>query len=345
MKAIITGASGQDSVLLSQYLLGLGYKVWAIERRAARPSSRHVNELLTKHPDRYSLLNGDITDMTSIIDAIKVVQPDEFYNLAAQSHVGLSFKEPVSTSNITGLGVLNCLEAIRKTKPDTKFYQASSSEMFGGTKTNKNKFIMPDQMNDLQLLVIDEDTPLEPRSPYACAKVFGHNITRNYREAYNLHASCGILFNHESELRKLSFVTRKVTAYVASVVTGRSTEKLKLGTLDFARDWGCAKDYVRGMHLMLQQEKPDDYVLATGKAYTGKQLLETAFGAFKLNWQDYITLDEQFSRPSDVKVLVGDATKAKEILNWTPERTFEKLILDMTKNDIELINRYGEINE
>jgi GDPmannose 4,6-dehydratase len=354
-KALITGASGQDSILLSEHLLGLGYSVWALERRTARPSSRYVTKLLETYPNRYHLINGDITDMSSIIEAIKISKPDEFYNLAAQSHVGLSFKEPISTSQITGLGVLNCLEAIRKTKSDIRFYQASSSEMFGGTKSSvdPNQFLSSEEIGNISfentLLVINEDTPLEPRSPYACAKVFGHNITKNYREAYSIHASCGILFNHESELRKLTFVTRKVTTYVAKlIVQGNewNQPKLKLGTLDFARDWGCAKDYVRGMHLMLQQDKPDDYILATGKVFTGKNLLDAAFAATPhLDWKDFLEIDEEFKRPSDVKVLIGDARKANFILDWKPTRTFERLISDMVLNDVSILKQFGDINE
>lgn len=349
--ALITGASGQDAILLSQHLLGQGYSVHAMQRRAARPDSRYVLELL-KNPN-YHLIQGDITDFSSIASALQSVKPDEFYNLAAQSHVGISFQEPISTVNITGLGVLNCLEAIRKIKPDTHFYQASSSEMFGGTKKecNASAFISGPDISKYHLSIIDENTPFEPRSPYACAKVLGHTLTKNYREAYGMHASCGILFNHESELRKTSFVTRKVTSYVAtldSVLTmvGRHNyPKLKLGCLDFARDWGCAKDYVRAMHKMLQMDKADDYVIATGEVKTGLQLLELAFAEIKEDWHDWVELDPNFARPTDVKVLVGNAHKAHTCLDWKPTRNFNTLITDMIKNDIKIYNQYGVINE
>lgn len=349
--AIITGASGQDAILLSQHLLGQGYTVHALQRRAARPDSRYVLELL-KNPN-YHLIQGDITDFSSLAFALQATKPDEFYNLAAQSHVGISFQEPISTVNITGLGVLNCLEAIRKIKPDTRFYQASSSEMFGGTKKecDASAFISGPDVSKYHLSIIDENTPFEPRSPYACAKLLGHTLTKNYREAYKMHASCGILFNHESEVRKTSFVTRKVTAYVAELDTlltsGRrqNLPKLKLGCLDFARDWGCAKDYVRAMHAMLQQDKADDYVIATGEVKTGLQLLELAFAEIKEDWKDWVELDPNFARPTDVKVLVGNAHKAQMCLGWKPTRNFNTLITDMIKNDIKIYNEYGVINE
>lgn len=347
-KAIVTGASGQDAILLSNLLLSKGWEVFAMQRRSARPESRYVLNLLNNK--NYHLIQGDITDMSSLIHAINLVKPDHFYNLAAQSHVGISFEEPISTANITGLGVLNCLEAIRKTKPDTRFYQASSSEMFGGTKTeaDASKFISGPDIEKYKLSIIDENTPFEPRSPYACAKVFGHSITKNYREAYNMHASCGILFNHESEVRKKSFVTRKVTAYVAELsyaAKHSSFPKLKLGCLDFARDWGCAKDYVNAMYSMLMAEKPDDYVIATGKVFTGEQLLETAFSHIEADWKKHIEIDKQFARPTDVKVLVGNANKAKEKLGWEPTRNFKQLIIDMVENDKHIFLRNGIINE
>lgn len=349
-KAIITGASGQDSLLLSQHLLKEGYSVYALARRVARPESRYVIELLENK--NYQLLHGDVTDVSTLISAIKEIQPDEFYNLAAQSHVGISFKEPISTVNITGMGVLNCLEAIRQTKPDTRFYQASSSEMFGGTKTGTDKFIDGYEIPKwIDAHLINENTPLEPKSPYGCAKVLGHTLTKNYREAYGLHASCGILFNHESELRKTSFVTRKVTAFIAKYFFSKGEKpKLKLGALDFARDWGCAKDYVRAMHLMLQQDKADDYIIATGKVHTGEELLQAAFSMVGLDWKQHVELETVFTgtegpRPSDVKVLIGDATKAKEQLGWHITRPFEKLIRDMVYNDLAIMKQYGEIDE
>lgn len=354
--ALVTGASGQDSLLLSDYLIKEhNYVVYAMARRAARPQSRHVKELLTKYPYNYNLISGDITDISSIIEAITLYKPDEFYNLAAQSHVGLSFKEPLSTVNITGLGAINCMEAIRRIKPDTRFYQASSSEMFGGTKPQFTigTFVrgLDLDTSSIPLAMIDEETPFCPRSPYACAKTFAHNYAVNMREAYNLHFSCGILFNHESELRKVDFVTRKVTTYVAALnwlQLNGVTQKIKpleLGTLDFARDWGDAKDYVRAMHIMLQQDEPDDYVIATGRVKTGKQLLETAFGYINQDWADYVSLNPDYSRPTDVKVLVGNSSKAEAVLDWRPKREFEQLIQDMIDNDTRLMSESLEIIE
>lgn len=356
--ALITGASGQDALLLSELLIDKGYKVFALARRAARPQSKYVTNLLKKYPEQYTLLNGDITDMASIIDAIEVAQPDEFYNLAAQSHVGLSFKEPVATVNITGLGAINCMEAVRRADAGIRLYQASSSEMFGGTKMGDyatSPFIDGDMLDagfDGDVIVINENTPFSPRSPYACAKALAHNYAVNMREAYGLHFSCGILFNHESELRKIDFVTRKVTSYVAMLWflnnTGVDTseiEKLRLGTTNFARDWGCAKDYVRAMWLMLQQDEPGDFVIATGDCKTGKDLLKTAFGYLGEDWEDYVALDPEFQRPTDVRVLVGDCSKATDELGWQHERRFEKLITDMIENDIRILSDNLEITE
>jgi len=357
--ALITGASGQDSLTLARYLIAShNYKVFATTRRSARPQSLHVTKLLSDYPDNYQLINADITDISSIIEAIKITNPDEFYNLAAQSHVGLSFKEPISTAQITGLGVMNCLEAIRKTNPKIRFYQASSSEMFGGTKgvirnefkdhnTNINQgevFLSSKNLDRYTISKIDENTPFTPRSPYACAKVFGHTITTNYREAYGIHASCGILFNHEGIYRKPEFVTRKITV-AASKIALKMQNKLKLGTLDFARDWGCANDYVIAMHKMLQQESPDDYIIATGEIHTGLELLQIAFEYYGLYWVDYVELDKEFTRPSDVRVLVGDASKAQEKLQWKHNTSFKDMILTMLNNDYQILSKYGEVQE
>ena len=352
-RAIITGASGQDALLLSEYLIEEhNYEVWAMARRVARPQSRHVNSLLEKYPNNYNLVNGDITDITSILRVLELSNPHEFYNLAAQSHVGISFKEPLATYDITQMGAINCIEAVRSYNPFIKVYQASSSEMFGGTRTTGSRdFTIGDDVGHLQLATIDENTALHPMSPYGVAKTGAHNHARICRDAYGMHISCGILFNHESELRKPNFVTRKVTAYVASLLNKgvcwkpTEDEKLKLGCLDFARDWGCAKDYVRGMYLMLQQDEPGDYVLATGEVKTGPDLLDAAFSHLGLDWQDYVTLDPEFERPSDVKVLVGDASLAEEKLGWKPTRLFNQLIADMVKNDIIIYQRLGTIDE
>ncbi|MHC5056386.1 MAG: GDP-mannose 4,6-dehydratase [Planctomycetota bacterium] len=347
-RAVITGASGQDALLLSEYLIEEhGYEVWAVARRVARPQSRHVNSLLERYPDNYHLINGDITDMTSILRVLELSNPQEFYNLAAQSHVGISFKEPLSTYDITQMGAINCIEAVRSYNPFIRVYQASSSEMFGGTRATESKdFTIGDDVGHLSLATIDESTPLHPMSPYGVAKTAAHSHARLCRDAYGMHISCGILFNHESELRKPNFVTRKVTAYVAKLVVDGGDEKLKLGCLDFARDWGCAKDYVRGMHLMLQQDEPGDYVLSTGQVYTGPDLLDAAFAAVGMrDWHDYVVLDPAFERPSDVKVLVGDASLAKEKLGWEPRRHFHQLITEMVMNDIDVYKERGAIDE
>lgn len=344
-KALVTGASGQDSLLLSEYLLKNGYEVWATSRRVARPQSMHVQNLIDNYPN-YHVIPGDITDFSSILTAVETVNPHEFYNLAAMSHVGHSFKEPLTTFDITAKGVLNCLEAIRKTNLNIRFYQASSSEMFGGTKINSdaNKFINTELLERFNYSVINENTSFAPRSPYACAKVFGHTITANYREAYGIHASCGILFNHESIYRKLEFVTRKVTAAVTEIFLG-IRDRLKLGTLDFARDWGWAGDYVRAMHLMLQQDVPDDYIVATGKVFTARQLLDTAFGKYGMMWEDYVELDEEYSRPSDVKVLIGDYSKIKNKLGFEHSKSFEQMINEMLDYDYNMYCEYGRIIE
>lgn len=353
-RAIVTGASGQDGLLLAEYLINEhDYQVFAIARRAARPQSRYVERLRQTYPENYVLLGGDITDMVSINAALAIADPHEFYNLAAQSHVGISFKEPLSTYDITQMGAINCMEAVRNFNDEIRFYQASSSEMFGGTKaTDSSEFTIGDDVGHLELATINELTPLHPMSPYGVAKTAAHNHGRILRESYDMHISCGILFNHESELRKPNFVTRKVTAYVAELYAKRRggrldpTNKLKLGCLDFARDWGCAKDYVRGMHMMLQQDEPGDYVLATGRVKTGPDLLDAAFGAIGIqDWSSFVELDPEFERPNDVKVLVGDNSLAKEKLGWEPTRDFETLITDMVMNDIQILKDYGVINE
>jgi len=352
-RCVITGASGQDSLLLSEYLISEhNYEIWAIARRAARPQSRHVLSLLEKYPDNYHLVNGDITDITSVLRILELSNPQEFYNLAAQSHVGISFKEPLSTYDITQMGAINCMEAVRSYNPFIRFYQASSSEMFGGTRATGSKdFTIGSDVGQISLALIDEDMPLHPMSPYGVAKVAAHSHARLLRDAYSMHISCGILFNHESELRKLNFVTRKVTAYVAKLACSLENgyglkHKLQLGCLDFARDWGCAKDYVRGMYLMLQQDKPDDYVLATNVVKTGGDLLDAAFASVCIpDWKDYVELDPEFARPSDVKVLVGDYNKAFQTFGWKPTRDFKTLIGDMVTNDIAILKQHGEINE
>lgn len=343
--ALITSISGQDSIELSTYLLNNNYKVYCMGRRSARPMPRAVINLIDTFGDRYIHLNGDITDMSSIITAIEIAKPSEFYNLAAQSHVGLSFKEPISTVQITGLGTLNCLEAIRKVDSSIRFYQASSSEQFGGVKSSDDGWLDVGLLeNGVPFMVITEETPFRPRSPYACAKVLAHNMVVNYREAYSLHASCGVLFNHEGVHRKPEFVSRKVTIAATEISLG-IRNKLHLGTLNFARDWGYAGDYIRAMHLMLQQPTPGDYIIATGKAYTAQQLLETAFGHYNLDWKKYVEIDEQFSRPSDVRVLIGDYTNAKCRLGFEHSISFQEMIKKMCDHDMQTYQTYGEILE
>lgn len=313
--AIITGANGQDGSYLSDILLEKGYTVVGVSRRRSVGGLDNIEHLLDN--DSFNLVKGDITDSGSLIRIIKEWQPDEFYNLAAQSFVGLSWKEPIHTSNVTGLGVLRCLEAIYHVKPDTKFYQASSSEMFGKVRETPQT----------------ENTPFHPRSPYGVAKVFGYWVTRNYRESYGMFACNGILFNHESPRRGLEFVTRKITD-AASRIKLSSGGRLGLGNLEAKRDWGHARDYMEAAWLMLQQDQPDDYVIASGETHSIRELLEEAFGHLGLDWQDFVYVDKEFYRPAEVDVLLGDATKAREVLGWQPKYTFSKLIKEMVDSDL-----------
>jgi GDPmannose 4,6-dehydratase len=268
--------------------------------------------------DKIALMEGDLTDQSSLDSVIHAVQPDEVYNLAAQSFVPVSWNQPVLTGDVTGLGVIRILEAIRRHWPKAKFLQASSSEMFGKVRETPQT----------------ETTPFYPRSPYGVAKVFGHGLTVNYRESYGLFACCAMGFNHESPRRGLEFVTRKVTHQVARIKAGLAT-KLSMGNLDAQRDWGFAGDYVRGMWMMLQQTEPDDYILATGKTHSVRELLEVAFHAVGLHWEDYVEIDPKLIRPAEVDLLRGDATKAREKLGWAPEVSFEELIKMMVMNDLE----------
>lgn len=317
--ALITGITGQDGSYLAELLLEKGYKVYGTIRRSSSPNLdriEHIKSLVT-------LLPADLTDSSSLISALEVSQAQEVYNLAAQSHVGTSFSTPVLTSDVTGTGTLRLLEAIRKVygnnlsdKP-IKFYQASSSEMFG----------------KIQAPLQSEDTPFYPRSPYGCAKLYAHWITTNYREAYGLFACSGILFNHESPRRGEEFVTRKITKAVAEITCGLR-KHLKLGNLSARRDWGHAKDYVRGMWLMLQHPEPDDYVLATGRSKSVTELLDVAFGVEGLDWKNYVIVDESLKRPSEVDVLTGNASHANARLGWYPEISFEEMINEMVNADI-----------
>ena len=316
-KALITGVTGQDGSYLAELLLDEGYEVIGMVRR----SSTVTFERIAHIQDRLTLVSADLLDEASLIHVLRDHRPEEVYNLAAQSFVQASWGQPVLTGETTALGVTRLLDAIRTVDPDIRFYQASSSEMFG----------------KVQAVPQDEDTPFYPRSPYGVAKVYGHWITVNYRESYGLHASSGILFNHESPRRGLEFVTRKVTNGVARIKHGLDTQ-LSLGNLDAERDWGFAKDYVRAMYLMLQQDDPDDYVVATGETHEVRELCEIAFAVAGLDYRDYVVLDERFLRPAEVDLLIGTPAKAERVLGWSRDVDFPTLIQMMVESDIEALN-------
>jgi GDPmannose 4,6-dehydratase len=311
--AFITGITGQDGSYLAEFLLEKGYKVYGMVRRASVDKYERIAHIM----DKIELIQGDLLDQYSLISALKTAQPTEVYNLAAQSFVPTSWAQPVLTSEFTAIGVTRMLESIRLVDPKIRFYQASSSEMYG-------KVLETPQT---------EATPFYPRSPYGVAKVYGHYITVNYRESYNLYAVSGILFNHESPRRGLEFVTRKVTDGVARIKLGLASE-LRLGNLDARRDWGFAGDYVQAMWLMLQQDTPDDYVIATGETRTVKELVQVAFDRAGLDWEKYVKLDPAFIRPAEVDLLIGDPAKAKKQLGWTPKVSFEQMISMMVDSDI-----------
>ncbi len=312
--ALITGITGQDGSYLAEHLLGLGYRVVGIVRRSATPSTERLEGCL----DRVELTAGDLLDQSSLIRVMTEFQPDEVYNLAAQSFVHASFSEPIHTGEVTALGVTRLLEAVRLVKPEARFYQASSSEMFGKVRETPQH----------------EDTPFHPRSPYGVAKVYGHWATVNYRESYGMHASSGILFNHESPRRGLEFVTRKISDAVAGIAFGER-EELPLGNLDARRDWGFAGDYVRAMHAMLQQDEAGDFVVATGETHSVREFCEHAFGRVGLEWQDFVTIDPRFYRPAEVDLLLGDASKAERELGWRPEVGFRELVERMVDHDVQ----------
>jgi GDPmannose 4,6-dehydratase len=316
-RALVTGITGQDGRYLAQLLVGKGYDVFGMVRGQANPK---IQMVVDETPE-LEIIEGDLQDLSSLIAAVEQVQPDEVYNLGAISFVALSFRQPELTADITGLGVLRMLEAIRVVGGKDnriRFYQASSSEMFGKVRETPQ----------------NEATPFHPRSPYGAAKVFGHYTTVNYRESYGLHATSGILFNHESERRGLEFVTRKVSTGVARIKLGLQ-EKLTLGNLEAARDWGYAGDYVEAMWLMLQQEEPDDYVIATGETHSVRELLALAFAAAGMDdWEPYVESDARFERPAEVDILTGDASKARERLGWKPRVTFPELIRMMVEADL-----------
>ena len=334
-KAIITGITGQDAAYLAELLLEKGYQVYGTYRRTSSTNFWRIEELQIDQHENLTLLEYDLIDLSSAYRIINKVKPDEIYNLAAQSFVGVSFTQPIATANITGVGALNILEAIRTIDPTIKFYQASTSETFGKVKE----------------IPQSEETPFHPRSPYGVAKVFAHWSTLNYQESYNLFASSGILFNHESPLRGKEFVTRKITDSVAKISLGQ-TDKIELGNLNAKRDWGYAKDYVEGMYQILQAEKPDVFVLATGRTETVRDFVELAFKAVNihLKWEGkdehevginavngavLVTINPKFYRPAEVDLLIGDPTKAKKILNWQARTTLEDLCEMMVKSDIE----------
>ena len=320
-RALITGITGQDGSYLAEFLLEQGYEVFGLVRRTSTVNFTRIQHI----QDRITLISGDMLDQTSLMSALEQSQPDEVYNLAAQSFVQTSWQQPVFTGDVTALGVTRLLDAIRKVMPHTRFYQASSSEMFGKVRETPQR----------------ETTPFYPRSPYGVAKVYGHWITVNYRESYGMHATSGILFNHESPRRGLEFVTRKVTHGVAQIKLGLA-DKVVLGNLDSRRDWGFAGDYVRAMWLMLQQDEPDDFVVATGETHAVQELVEVAFGHVGLDWHDHVRQDERYMRPAEVDLLVGDAGKAGHQLGWEPSVLFQRLIGMMVDADIALLQREME---
>jgi len=321
-RAFITGVTGQDGSYLAELLLEKGYKVYALRRRTSIPILDNIAHI----QDEIEFIEGDLLDLGSLIRAIQIAKPDEVYNLAAQSFVGSSWDQPILTGQVTALGVANMLEAVRIAKPDARFYQASSSEMFGKVKEVPQR----------------ETTPFHPRSPYGVAKVYGHWITVNYRESYGMFACSGILFNHESPRRGIEFVTRKVTDGVARIKLGLQNE-LRLGNLDARRDWGFAGDYVKAMWLMLQQDEPDDYVVATGETHSVQELVEIAFRHVGLDWRDHVVVDEKYVRPAEVDLLIGDASKAREKLGWRQEASFEELVRMMVDSDLERVGRLSKI--
>ena len=328
-KAVITGITGQDGSYLADLLLEKGYEVHGVIRRSSSFNTARIEHLIN-NPEIYNktlfLHYGDLTDYNTISNVINKYNPDEFYNLGAQSHVRVSFDAPVYTGEVGGIGTLNALEAIREYEQRTgkkiRYYQASSSEMFGKVQEVPQK----------------ETTPFYPRSPYGCAKAYAHYLTVNYRESYGMHASCGILFNHESPRRGETFVTRKITRAIGRIYQGLQ-KKLYLGNLDALRDWGFAGDYVEAMWLMLQQDTPDDYVVSTGKMYSVREFCQKAFSKYNMNYEDYVEIDPRYYRPAEVDQLLGDSTKARTVLGWQPKVDFDGLVNMMAEHDFELGRR------
>lgn len=321
-KALITGISGQDGAYLAKHLLDNGYEVNGLVRRSSTTESMTLRSDWLGITNDIQLIDGDIQDLSSILRIMQDVKPDEVYNLAAQSFVKTSWDQPLLTGQVTGIGAVNMLESIRLEKPDARYYQASTSEMFG-------KIMEPEQ---------SEDTPFYPRSPYAAAKLYAHWMTTNYRESFEMYACSGILFNHESPLRGIEFVTRKVTDAVARIKYGMQKE-LRLGNIDAKRDWGHARDYVKAMHLMLQQGEPDDFVIATGRTTTVREMCRIAFEHVGLKADDHVVIDPEFFRPAEVDILLGDPSKAKEKLGWVAETSLEDMICEMVDADMERIEK------
>ncbi|HEV2988424.1 MAG TPA: GDP-mannose 4,6-dehydratase [Candidatus Angelobacter sp.] len=317
MRVLITGITGQDGSYMADFLLEKGYEVYGLVRRSSLEKYDRIESIV----DRIKFVEGDLTDQGSLDAAIKEIQPDEVYNLAAQSFVPVSWNQPVLTADVTGLGVLRMVEAIRKHCPNAKYLQASSSEMFGKVKEKPQT----------------EKTPFHPRSPYGVAKVFGHHITVNYRESYGLFACSSICFNHESPRRGAEFVTRKVTQHAARIKLGLA-DRLKMGNLDAQRDWGYAGDYIWAMWLMLQQPTPDDFVIATGETHSINELLDVAFSYVGLDWKKYVEIDPKLVRPAEVDYLCGDAGKARRVLGWKPKVNFRQLVEMMVEADLNALN-------
>jgi len=314
--ALITGVTGQDGSDLAEFLLDKGYRVVGLTRRSSNPATERISHIL----DRIELLSGDLLDQSSLMDALTEVRPDEVYNLAAQSFVQTSWNQPVLTAEFTAVGVTRILEAVRRCAPQARFYQASSSEMFG----------------KVQQVPQTEATPFYPRSPYGIAKLYGHWITVNYRESFNMHTTSGILFNHESPRRGLEFVTRKISYHVALIKHGLANE-LRLGNLDARRDWGFAGDYVEAMWLMLQQDKPEDYVISTNQTHSVREFCEAAFARVNLDYKEFVKIDERYFRPAEVDLLIGDFGKAKKQLGWSPKTDFRALVHMMVDADMALV--------
>jgi len=321
-RALVTGITGQDGSYLAEFLLGQGYEVIGMVRRTSTINFDRIRHF----QDRITVVQGDLLDQVSLIHILQEHRPDEVYNLAAQSFVPTSFEQPVLTGEFTGLGVTRMLDAVRIVDRSIRFYQASSSEMFGKVHEVPQR----------------ESTPFHPRSPYGVAKVYGHWITVNYRESYNLYACSGILFNHESPRRGLEFVTHKITSAATRIQQGGTAgRELRLGNLDARRDWGYAPDYVRAMYLMLQQERPDDYVIATGETHSVREFCQEAFGYLGLDWEKHVVVDPRFYRPAEVDLLVGDASKAGRVLHWEPSVTFQELVRIMVDADLAALRQTG----